>query len=147
MLAEPIARSFDLDDDGVVEQAVEQSRGDDRIAEHLAPFGKAPVRGEDHRAFLVAGVDQLEEQIAAAGHDRQVADLVDDKQRGAAEEADALAQTCLRVRPWQAGDDVGERGEVDALVRPSRPRRRAPSPDGSCRCRAARADGPLRRGR
>ena len=31
----------------------------------------------------MAGVDELEEQISAAGDDRQVADLVDDQKRGA----------------------------------------------------------------
>ena len=34
MLAEPIARSFDLDDDGVVEQTIEERGGDDGIPEH-----------------------------------------------------------------------------------------------------------------
>jgi hypothetical protein len=33
----------------------------------LAPLGEAAVGGEDHGALLVAGVDQLEEQIAGAG--------------------------------------------------------------------------------
>ena len=46
---------------------------------------------------LVAGVDELEEQIAAAGHDRQVADLVDDQQGGPAEEADPLLQAALAL--------------------------------------------------
>ena len=43
MLSEAIAGSLDLYDDGVVEQPVEQRRGDDGIAEHVAPFGKAAV--------------------------------------------------------------------------------------------------------
>jgi len=43
VLTKPVARSLDLDDDRVVEQAVEKRRGDDRVAEDLAPFGKAPV--------------------------------------------------------------------------------------------------------
>ena len=34
VLAEAIARPFDLDDDGVVEKAVEQCGRDDRIPEH-----------------------------------------------------------------------------------------------------------------
>ena len=102
VLAQAIARALDLDDDGVVKQPVEQRGGDDGIAEDLAPFGKAAVGGEDHGALLVAGVDELEEQIAAAGDDRQVADLVDDEQREAAEEADLLAQSCPRARPWRA---------------------------------------------
>ena len=109
MLAQAIARALDLDDDGVVQQPVEQRRGDDGIAEDLAPFGKAAVRGEDHGAFFVAGVDELEEQIAAAGRDRQVADLVDDEQRGAAEEADALAQGAFAFGLGERGDEVGER--------------------------------------
>ena len=94
---EAVAGALDLDDDGVVEQAVEQRGGDDGIAEDLAPFGEAAVGGQDHGALLVAGVDELEEQIAAAGDDRQVADLVDDQQRGAAEEADRLAQAALAL--------------------------------------------------
>jgi hypothetical protein len=42
--------------------------------------------------------DELEEQIAAVG-DRQVADLIDDEQRGAAEPADTLAQLALALGP------------------------------------------------
>ena len=34
MLAQPITRSFDLDDDGVVKQSVEEGRRDDGIAEY-----------------------------------------------------------------------------------------------------------------
>jgi len=45
VLAQPVARTFDLDDDGVVEEAVEERSRDDVIAEDLAPFSKAPVGG------------------------------------------------------------------------------------------------------
>jgi len=41
--AQAVAGSLDLDDDGVVEQSVEQRGGDDGIAEHFAPFGEAAV--------------------------------------------------------------------------------------------------------
>jgi NAD(P)-dependent dehydrogenase (short-subunit alcohol dehydrogenase family) len=99
----------------VVEQAVEQCRGDDGIAKDFAPFGEAAVRSEDHRAFLVAGVDKLEEQIAAALHDRQVTDLVDDEKGGAGEEPQTLAQRAFAFGLCEGGDDVGERGERDAL--------------------------------
>jgi hypothetical protein len=76
----------------MMEQTVELRGGDDWATEDVAPFGKATVRGEDHRALLVACVDQLEEQVAPAGRDRQVADLVDDQQRGTAEEAKCVAE-------------------------------------------------------
>jgi len=45
VLAHAIAGAFDLNDDSVVEQPVEQRGGDDGIAEDLAPFGEAAVRG------------------------------------------------------------------------------------------------------
>jgi hypothetical protein len=79
MLTQAIARALDLDHDRMVQQAVEQRGCNDRIAEDLAPFGEAAVGGEDHGAPFVAGVDELEEEIAAAGDDRQIADLVDDQ--------------------------------------------------------------------
>ena len=74
---EAIAGAFDLDDDGMVEQTVEECRSDDRVAEDLAPFGKAAIAGQDHGALFVAGIDELEEEIGAAVGDRQIADLVD----------------------------------------------------------------------
>ena len=48
VVAQPIAGAFDLDHDGVVQQSVQQGGGDDRIAEDLAPFREARVRGQDH---------------------------------------------------------------------------------------------------
>jgi hypothetical protein len=66
VLAQAVARALDLNDDGVVQQAVQEGCRDDGIAEDLAPFGKAAVGGEDHGAALVAGVDELEEEVAAA---------------------------------------------------------------------------------
>ena len=83
----------------------------------LAPFGEAAVGGEDHGALLVAGVDELEEQIAAAGHDGQVADLVDDQERRAAEVAHAFAKRPFPLGLGERGDDVGESGEDDAACR------------------------------
>jgi hypothetical protein len=46
VLAEPIARSLDLDNNGVVKQAIKQCCGDDGITKNLAPFGEAAVRSE-----------------------------------------------------------------------------------------------------
>ena len=60
VLTQSVARALDLNDDGVVQQTIEQGRGHDGIAEHLTPFRKAAVRGQDHRALLIARVDELE---------------------------------------------------------------------------------------
>ena len=114
VLTQPVAGALDLDDDGVVEQAVEQRGGDDGIAEDLAPFGEAAVGGQDHGALLVAGVDQLEEQIAAAGHDRQIADLVDDEEAGRQRKRMRSRRRAFALGLGERGDEVGEGGEVDA---------------------------------
>ena len=50
VLAQTVARSLDLDDDGMVKQPIEQRGCNNGIAEDLAPFGKAAVGGEDHGA-------------------------------------------------------------------------------------------------
>jgi len=89
-------RSLDLDDDGVMEETIEERGGDNWVAEDLAPFGKATVGGEDHGGALAAGIDELEEQVAAARNDRQISDLVHDQERGPAKESDALAQLPFR---------------------------------------------------
>ena len=48
MTAETIAGALKAHDDGVVHKAVEQRGSDDGVAQHLAPFGKAAVGGQDH---------------------------------------------------------------------------------------------------
>src|ERR1700739_892908 len=64
--------------------------------------------------------DQLEEQIASTGADAQVADLVDNQQRRAAEKADPLAQAAFALGAGKTVDDIGERGEIDAAPGPHR---------------------------
>lgn len=108
MSAQAIAGALDLDDGGVVQETVEQGCCDDGIVEDVAPFGKAAVGGEDHGAAFVAGIDELEEQVAAALDDRQVADLIDDEQLGPAEEAQALPQGALALGLGQRTDQVGQ---------------------------------------
>src|SRR5829696_5553964 len=73
VLPEAIAGPLDLDDDGVVKKPVQEGGCDHGVTKNLAPFCKTAVRGEDHGALLVTGVDELEEQVATARNDRQVA--------------------------------------------------------------------------
>jgi hypothetical protein len=65
---------------------------------------------------LVAGIDELEEQVAAARNDRQISDLVHDQERGPAKESDALAQLPFPFGLGESTDDVGEACEVDATA-------------------------------
>ena len=80
MFPQPVGMPLDLDHDGMVQQAVQQGGGHDDVTEDGAPVLEAAIRGEDGGALLVAGIDQLEEQVGAAGLDRQVADFIDDQQ-------------------------------------------------------------------
>ncbi len=136
LLAQAVAGALDLNDDGVVQQSVEQGRGDDGIAEDLTPFGEAAVGGEDHGAAFVSSVDQLEEQVAATGHDRQVADLVHDQQGRPAEEADALLQASLALGAGELGQEIRQGVRGRRCAQPSPLPLRALWPGGSCRCRA-----------
>src|SRR5262249_35757042 len=114
MAAETVARTLDLDDDGMMKKSIEQCRGDDWVAEDLTPFCEAAVGSEDHGSALVAGVDELEEQIAAAWDDRQVADFINDEQGEAAEESDLLSQRALAFGLGKRAHEIGERAEVHA---------------------------------
>ena len=110
--AQAIAGALDLDDDGVMQQPVKQRRGNG-VGEDLTPLGEAAVGGQDHGALLVARVDELEEEIGAAGRDWQVADLVDDEQAAAAQEADLLDQAAFAFGTAERLDQLGQSAAVD----------------------------------
>ena len=66
IVLEPVTRSVDGEDMADVEQPVEDGGGDDVVAKELAPAVESDVRGDQERAFGVAGGDELEEEIGAA---------------------------------------------------------------------------------
>ena len=53
------------------------------VAEDVSPLGEAAVRGEGSWPPLITGVDELEEQIAVARNDREVADAAVQEAKGA----------------------------------------------------------------
>src|SRR4051794_21033544 len=78
VLAQAVAGALDMYADGVVKKSVEQRSRDHGISKNLTPLGKATIRSQNHRALLVAGVDQLEKQVAGGSADGEIADLIDD---------------------------------------------------------------------
>ena len=62
----------------MVDEPVDQRRGDHLIAEDLAPSLEAAVGGDDDRAALIAAGDEREEQVGGLALEGQVTDLVDD---------------------------------------------------------------------
>ena len=69
----------------MVDEPVDHGGGHDVVAEHFAPAAELLVGGDDQRGSFVAGGDELEEQVRGFGFEGDVADLVDDEQRVAAE--------------------------------------------------------------
>lgn len=57
---------------GVVDEAVDHVGDDDFVAEDFAPASEGQVRGDQDRAGLVAGSDELEEQVRGVGVERDV---------------------------------------------------------------------------
>ena len=80
MLPHAPRRPLDVEDHGVVHEAVQDGGGHDGVAEDLTPFGQAPVGG-DHGGVtpLIAGVDHVEEHPGTAAFDGEQADVVDDE--------------------------------------------------------------------
>src|SRR5271156_807270 len=81
---EPVAVSFEGDDFGVVDEAVDHGGGDGVIAEDLTPAAERLVAGDDEAGPLVAGGDELEEQVGGLGLEGDAAHLIDDQQGDAA---------------------------------------------------------------
>lgn len=62
----------------MADDAVDHCSRDGWIAEDSSPSAEGQVAGEDQRRMLVAGRDELEEEIRGVLFEREVADLVDD---------------------------------------------------------------------
>ena len=131
MCPESIAGAFDLNDDGVMQQPIQQSGGDHGVAEHVSPFGKASIGGENHGTFFVASTDQLKEQIGAFPGQWQVADLIDDEQRSSGIESKFVGQLSGAMGQRQGIDQVGQGTSVDAFAEFERRPRRAHKPSGN----------------
>ncbi len=90
------------------------------------------------RGAFVAGGDELEEQVGGFGFEGDVADLVDDEQRVAAEPDEFGLEPAGVVGVGEPGDPFGGGGEqhpVPGLAGRGSPGR---SPGGFCRCRVGR---------
>ena len=76
----------------VMQQAIDECSGHDLVAQDLTPLFEAFVGREHSGCALVAPVDELEEEHGAGLADRQVADLVDDQERGIGEDLEAASE-------------------------------------------------------
>ena len=66
----------------MVEEPIENRRGNDGIPEDLAPGAETLITGEQNRALLIAPRDELEEQVGALPINGHIAGLINDKELG-----------------------------------------------------------------
>ena len=73
-------------------EAVDEGGHGHRIAEDLRPGREGLARADDDRGALVPRADQREEQRRRLGVEGDVADLVDDDERDAADALEVLVE-------------------------------------------------------
>ena len=95
----------------MVQDAVQDRRGNDAVPEYLAPGAEALVGGEDHGAFLIAPADELEEQVGAGLVDGEIADLINDQQSGDDIGLEFLVEFTFGQGFAEGGDHVGGGGK------------------------------------
>jgi hypothetical protein len=83
-----IARSVDVDADGVHGETVEDSGGDSCVAEVAPPFAKIDIGRDRCRELAVPAVDEVEKGVCGGGLVVALpylaeADIVDDQELGA----------------------------------------------------------------
>ena len=72
-------------------EPIEQCGGHLGIAENAGPFAEAQVRGDNDAGVLVERTEQVEEQGATRGAERQVSQFVKDDEVGIGEDGRDLA--------------------------------------------------------
>ena len=77
---EAVAFAGDLDDLGVVQEAVEDGGGGGDVAKELSPFFDGTVGGHECGTYFVTAHDDLEEVLAAFGRKVFDSHVVDDQQ-------------------------------------------------------------------
>ena len=85
-----------------------------RLEVRSEPSSRHAFETDGERALFIARVYELEEEVGPSRGNRQVADLVDDQERGAGMEADLLRQPALPLGLAQRFDQFGKARSIDA---------------------------------
>lgn len=79
---EAVALAFDVDDDAVVQETVENGGDNHGIVEELSPVGERLVRGDQRAGLFIALGHEAKEEIAFFPINGRVADFIDNHQGG-----------------------------------------------------------------
>ena len=124
-------------------EAVEQRRRHLRVAEHRRPFAEAQIGRDDDAGALVELAEQMEEQRAAGGAERQVAKLVEDDEIGMGEPAGELPWLALVLFLFEGVDEFdGKRRTGRVYGDARRPGRRWRWRGGFCLLSLSKGPGP-----
>ena len=97
-------------------EPVEQRRRHLGVAEHAGPFAEAEIGRDDDAGALVELAQQMEQQGAAGGAERQVAKLVEDDEVGVREPSGNLAGLALVLFLFESVDEFDGGEEPDAFA-------------------------------
>ena len=97
-------------------EAVEQRGRHLGIAEYGGPLSEAQIRRDDDARALVELAEQMEEQCAARGAERQVAELVENDEIGIGKPPSNLSRFSLKLLLFEGVDEFDRREEPDALA-------------------------------
>ncbi len=98
---------------------------DDFVAEDLAPAAEGQVGGDHDGGLLVAGGDELEEEVGGVGVEGDVADFVNDDELVAADPLELGLEPAALVGFGEARDPV--QGGVDSPASGGTPRTECPA--------------------
>src|ERR1700680_3180798 len=96
----------------MMQEAIKDRGGDDRVAEDRAPFAVALVGRQNDAASFIASADQLKENRGAKFIERQISHLVDDEDLRRKIDSQPSVEAPFSVRPSQVGHQIMGRQEV-----------------------------------
>lgn len=109
-----LAVAADVDDVTVMDEPINERGGHHLVAEDLPPLGETLIRRQYRARVLVPFRHELKEEHGAGSGDGQIADLVDDEQRGKDKRLHPLLQVAGLLGVFERRDQVGERPVVEA---------------------------------
>ena len=92
-----VGLALDVDHGAVMQDAVQDGRGNRDIGKDLIPLGEGLVGGKDGRCLLVAPGNELKEQVCALDVHRKIADFIDDEHPVLGQYFELVRQTVLEV--------------------------------------------------
>jgi hypothetical protein len=113
-MLDPVAGNVQLQNDAVVDQAIDRCGGGHRIFEDAVPFGKWQVAGEQNTASFIALRQQSEQYFHFFTALLDIAHLLNDEALIAGQLFDRPAEFQITFCGKQLLDQQGACGEVDA---------------------------------